>query len=188
MVSPELFRHDRQGEQAEHVLFARLAEFDAHGERGDGLNASAFVEQTKLRDAFGHKLLEGKGDVAGADRRAVMKAGLRIEGNLHPRKVIGVARPVGDQRIVAARFVVGGGEQRIVQGIGTHAGVAAQRIAVEVVEGANGGERDAATFWRRRIGVGEMAKAVRVFRLANNGEAVALFHGLRLTVKAHKGN
>jgi hypothetical protein len=33
---------------------------------------------------FGHKFVEGEGDIAGGNRAAIMKAGVRIEGYLHP--------------------------------------------------------------------------------------------------------
>ncbi len=83
--------------------------------------------------------MEREGDIAGGNRAAIMKTGVRIEGYLHPREIIGVARVCGNERIIAARFIIGGGEQRVVQSVGTYSRVAAQRIAVEVIEGANAG-------------------------------------------------
>jgi hypothetical protein len=82
---------------------------------------------------------------------------------------------LGNQRIIAARFIIGGGEQRVVQRLGTYARVAAQRIAVEVVEGANGGVDEGSPFRGMGIGIIKMVKAGGVFRFANNGKSAALF-------------
>jgi hypothetical protein len=52
--------------------------------------------------------------------------------------------------------------------------VAAQRIAVEVIEGADAGV-DGAAFRRPGIDIIKMVKAGGVFRFANNGKSAALF-------------
>ena len=94
---------------------------------------------------------------------------------------------LGNERIIAARFIIGRGEQRVIQCLGAHARVAAQRIAVEVVEGANGGVNDSSPLRGPGIGIIEMVKADGVFRFANDGKSAALFYGLRLTIQAEQG-
>ena len=84
MVTPEGLRHHRQGEQAQHIFLAGLRQRNAHGARRNGLNAGPLVEQAELWHPFGHKFVEGEGDIAGGNRAAIMKAGVRIEGYLHP--------------------------------------------------------------------------------------------------------
>ena len=83
-MAPERLGHHRQAQQAQHVLFTGLAEVDTHGQRRDGLHGGAFIKEAELRHPFGHKLIEGKSDIAGGDRRAVVKTGARVEGDLHP--------------------------------------------------------------------------------------------------------
>ena len=189
MVAPECLRHHRQGEQTQHVLLARLRQRNAHGARRNGLDAGPLVEQAELRYPFGHKFVEREGDIAGGNRAAIMKTGVRIEGYLHPREIIGVARVCGNERIIAARFIIGGGEQRVVQSVGTYSRVAAQRIAVEVIEGANAGVDYCSPFRGTGIGIIKMVKADGVFRFANDGKSAALFYGygLRLTIQAEQG-
>ncbi len=115
VIFPELLRHDRQGKQAEHILFARFRKLDAHRERGDGFHRCALVDQAKLRHPFSHKFMEGKDDVAGGDGRAVVKGRAGIKRDLHPRIVIGIACYLGNQRIIAAGFIVGGGVKRVIE-------------------------------------------------------------------------
>jgi hypothetical protein len=41
--------------------------------RGAMASRGALIEQAELRHPFGHKFVEGKGDIAGGDRAAVVK-------------------------------------------------------------------------------------------------------------------
>ena len=114
MIFPEGFGHDGQGEQAQHILFVRLREFDSHGQRGDGFHRGALVHQTKLWHAFGHKFMKGERHVAGANRRTVVKTRPRINRDFCPAEIFGVTYVLGDQGIIAAGLVVGGDEQRVI--------------------------------------------------------------------------
>ncbi len=185
MIFPELFRHDRQGEQAQHVLFVRVGERDAHRQRGDGRHRSPFIDQPELRHPFGHKLMEGKSHVAGLHRCAVMKTRQWIEGQLHPGKIIGVAGLLGHQRIIAAWLIIRRRKKGVVEGVGTLGRHAAQGIAVEVIEGAVGGKGKIAPFWRGGVNVIVVIEIDGIFRLANHRERVALINGLRLAESTH---
>ncbi len=123
--------------------------------------------------------MEGESNVAGGNGATVMKAGTWVDGNFHPREIIGKARAIGNQRVVAARFIVRGGKQGVIQRIGAYAGVTAQGVAVKIVKGANGGKRYTAAFRRVRIDVIEVMKVNGILWLADNSERFALFNGLR---------
>ncbi len=131
-----------------------------------------------------HKLSEGKGDVRGGDGRAVMKPRARIEANLHPAEVVGIARRLGDKRIVAARLVVGRGKQAIVERLGACAGIAARGVTVKVIVSAYYCLSKLAAFWRGGIRIVEVAEAGRVFRFAQRGEGTAFAHDFRAQRRA----
>ena len=184
MLAPERLRHHRQAQQTQHVLFAGLAEVDSYGQRGDGLNGGAFIKQAELWHPFGHKLVEGKCNVPGGDWRAVMEAGVRVESDLHPGIVLGIARPLGNQRVVAAGLIIRGGEQGIVERLSAHGGIAAQCVAVEVIKGADRRQGEGAAFRRLRIDIIKMAEAGCVFGFTDNRKGDAFFYCLRLSAKA----
>ena len=117
-----------------------------------------------------------------------MKTRPRIDGDFYPGIVVSIACAVGDERIVAARFVVGGGKQRVVKRFGTCTGVTAHRIAVEVIEGANGREGDLPAFGGSRVHVIKVIKVKRVLRFAQYGKSIAFFDGLRLGAKPDEGD
>ncbi len=75
-----------------------------------------------------------------------MEAGVRVERDLHPGIVLGIARPLGNQRVVAAGLIIRGGEQGIVERLRAYRGVAAQRITVEVIKGADRRQGEGAPF------------------------------------------
>ena len=166
------------------LCFAGLAEVNTHGQRRDGLHGGAFIKQAKLRHPFGHKLVEGKRHIAGGDRRAVMEAGARVERDLHPGIVLGIARPLGNQRVVAAGLIIRGGEQGIVERLSAHGGIAAQCVAVEVIKGADRRQGEGAAFRRPGIDVIKMAEAGCVFGFTDNRKGDAFFYCLRLSAKA----
>ncbi len=184
VLAPERLGHNRQAQQTQHVLFAGLAEVNTHGQRRDGLHGGAFIKQAKLRHPFGHKLVEGKRHIAGGDRRTVMEAGARVERDLHPGIVLGIARPLGNQRVVAAGLIIRGGEQGIVERLRAYRGVATQRITVEVIKGADRRQGEGAAFRRPGIDVIKMTETGGVFRFADNREGYAFLNGLRLSVQA----
>ena len=186
MIFPEGFGHDGQGEQAQHILFVRLREFDSHGQRGDGFHRGALVHQTKLRHAFGHKFMKGERHVAGANRRTVVKTRPRINRDFCPAEIIGVTHVLRDQGIIAAGLVVGGDEQRVIEGFGTRCRYAAQGKAVKVVKCSRGGKRHVSAFRGGWVDVIVVVKVNRVLRLANDGKGRALFDGLRLARQAHQ--
>jgi len=96
------------------------------------------------------------------------------------RWVIGIARHFGNQRIVAARLVVGRREERVIERLRAHPGITTQGKAVEVIKGTDNRQRDVAAFGRRRINVVKVGKVDGVFRFANDGKSIVLFNGLRL--------
>ena len=102
MIFPERFRHHRQREQAEHILFVRFAQLNAHSERRDGSDRRAFIYDAELGDAFGHEFMEGERNVAGLHRCAIVKTCPRVQRDFRPGEVIGVTYVLGNQRIVAA--------------------------------------------------------------------------------------
>ena len=115
-----------------------------------------------------------------------MEAGAGIERDLHPREVISIACGFGNQRIVAAWLIVGGGKQGVVQRIGAHRRVTAQGETVEVIKGADIGERHVTAFRRSGVHIIKMGKINGVFRFADNRKAVTLFNGLRLAGEGDK--
>ena len=62
--------------------------------------------------------MKGERHVAGANRRTVVKTRPRINRDFCPAEIIGVTYVLGD-RIIAAGLVVGGDEQRVIEGFGT---------------------------------------------------------------------
>ena len=186
MIFPERFRHHRQREQAEHILFVRFAQLNAHSERRDGSDRRAFIYDAELGDAFGHEFMEGERNVAGLHRCAIVKTCPRVQRDFRPGEVIGVTHVLGNQRIVAAGLVIGGDKERIVKRFRSRGRHAAQGVAVEVVEGSRGGKRDLTAFWRGWVDVIEVRKIDRVFRLANHREGDILFDGLRLAGQARE--
>lgn len=177
MVFPEAFRQYAQAEQAEDLLTVRLRQLDAHRQPGNGLDRDAFVIGAKLRHAFGHEFIEGKGHVGGGDRAAVLEAGAGVDIQFHPAHVGRETGRFGNQRVIAAGFVVGVGEQRIVQLHRALAGYAAGSEAVEVVVGADGRQSHVTSLGRRRVDVVEMAEVGGVFRFTEKGESVAFVEG-----------
>ena len=117
-----------------------------------------------------------------------MKTRSRIDGDFYPGIVISIACAVGDERIIAARFIVRGSKQRIVKRFGTCSGITAHRIAVEVIECADGGEGDLPAFGGRRVDVIKVIKVKRVLWFAQYGKSIAFFDGLRLGAKPDEGD
>ena len=184
MLFPERFRHNRQRKQAEHILFIRLAQLNAHGQGGNGAHRCAFIHNAELGYAFGHKFMKRKGHIAGLNRRAIVKTGPGVERNFGPGEVIRVADIISNQRIVAAGFIIGGHKKRIVKGFRSRRRDATQGEAVKVVKCSRGGERDLSAFGGGRIDVIEVRKIDRVLWLANHGERDVFFDGLRLARQA----
>ena len=186
MIFPVRLRHHGQGEQTEHILFPRLREFHAHGQWGNSFDRGAFVDQTKLGHTFGHKFVEGEGDIFCHDGRTIMKTGARVDRDFNPRIILRITCTLGNQRIIAAGLVIRSGEEGVVELFGSGGGITAQRIAVEIVKCAKGGKRDLTAFGGGGIGVIEMVKIERVFRLSQYREGITLFDRLRLDALAHQ--
>ena len=184
VIFPERFRHHGQGEQAEHVLFIRLTQLNTHRERGNGFDRNAFVDNAELGNALSHKFVKCEGNVAGFDRRPIVKTRPWVNRNFRPRKVIRVTHVVRNQRVVTAGFIIRRNKQRIVERFCSRCRHAAQGEAVEVVERPRGGESHVSAFWRGRVDVIKVRKIDRVLWLTNHGERDVLFDGLRLAGQA----
>ena len=128
--------------------------------------------------------MKGKGYIAGGNGRAIVKTSAGINRDFHPGIVGGIAGMVGNQRIIAPGLIIRSGEQGIVERLSSYRGIAAQRVAVEVVEGADCRQGERATFRRLWIDIIKMAETGGVFGLADNREGDAFLNGLRVSAQA----
>ncbi|MNS77003.1 hypothetical protein D3C72_1105700 [compost metagenome] len=109
-----------------------------------------------------------------------MEAGAGVDIDLYPAHVGREAGRFGNQRVVAAYFIVRGSKQRVIQCVGAFAGHAAGGVAVEVIIGADRCQPHIATFGRRRVNVVVMAKVGGVLGLTELGESIAFIEGFSL--------
>ena len=130
--------------------------------------------------------MKGERHIAGANRRTVVKTRPRINRDFCPAKIIGVTHVLSDQGIIAAGLVVGGDEQRVIEGFGTRCRHAAQGEAVKVVKRSGRGKRHVPAFRGGGVHIIVVSKVDRILRLANDGKGRALFDGLRLARQAHQ--
>lgn len=130
--------------------------------------------------------MKGKSHIAGGNGRAIVKTSAGVNRDFHPGIVGGIAGMVGNQRVIASGLIIRGGKKRIVKGFGTYAGIAAQRIAIEIIERTNGGKRHLTAFRRSRIHIIKVIKVKSILRFAEYGESVAFFDFLGLGASANQ--
>ncbi|CAH0266011.1 hypothetical protein SRABI106_02930 [Rahnella aquatilis] len=153
MLFPECLRQNRQTEQAEHHVFIRFRQHHAYCQARNGFYFHTFIHHAKLRYAFGHEFSEAEGHITGGNRGIVVETGARIDIHFDPTVLAVITGRIGDQRIITANLIAGGGKQAVVKRAAARSRITARREAVEVVVSTNGRQCDLTAFRGGRIDV-----------------------------------